>query len=517
MKSLRAGADATLKTSRPWWRKKRWLAAVVLLVAVATGGWFVLGVLYAKPRIVTDYRSRLEALVMESQNMPPGAANAWPEIQAAVAKFPGCMDRVKASDVWGGAEPVVDLKVLYGWEESADWKDASPAQVASGAAMYIACLREAGVFADLDRIAGMKYAARTIVDEPLLLSTLPEATGVRVLARVCAARMAVACEARDLTEWSSAARQAIGLANHISRQPTPIEHLVGLAIVNLIVTELRYSLMAVQNDPAWIEAGDAVMRTIHLGSSRVAYEGERIITHDVIQRVCTDDGGDDGRIIVTELTRFSSGDPNAPVSESERTWRHRPIGNFVGFTIPGRKANAQAIDEFFDLLKTVDTLPHEQRWDAIDRLESMVEETQPKRLMIAGIYLPAVRKFHESLYRTRCEVEGTRLMLAIERFKATHSRPPASLPELVPGFLAEVPIDPINGEPFGYRPVTSTASSIGAGYVVYSFGRDGEDDDAKIADDPGRALTERGTGHDYVFNRAKPAPGSHTPDTNLLR
>ncbi len=93
------------------------------------------------------------------------------------------------------------------------------------------------------------------------------------------------------------------------------------------------------------------------------------------------------------------------------------------------------------------------------------------------------------LARLRCARTAT----AIERWRLAHGGTlPASLNDLVPGYLAAVPEDPTDGKPLRYRPL-----SPAPGYVVYGIGEDGVDDGGK----------ERGPGlhqdnGDYTFTVA---------------
>jgi hypothetical protein len=58
---------------------------------------------------------------------------------------------------------------------------------------------------------------------------------------------------------------------------------------------------------------------------------------------------------------------------------------------------------------------------------------------------------------------------AIERYRASHEgRVPARLADLVPAYLATVPLDPADQQPLRYR-------ILDPGYVVYGIGEDGED------------------------------------------
>jgi hypothetical protein len=61
------------------------------------------------------------------------------------------------------------------------------------------------------------------------------------------------------------------------------------------------------------------------------------------------------------------------------------------------------------------------------------------------------------------------IKLALHVYRLEHDRLPANLEELVPRYVAEVPIDPFGGEAFGYK-------RDGDKYLLYSFGPDGDDD-----------------------------------------
>lgn len=92
-----------------------------------------------------------------------------------------------------------------------------------------------------------------------------------------------------------------------------------------------------------------------------------------------------------------------------------------------------------------------------------VPPKDPKRLL-SSLLLPAVDRAAHAHWRgtaeARCAVAG----IACERFRLAHRRWPDSLAELVPGFLAAVPLDPFDGQPMRYE-------KSDAGAVVYSVGK----------------------------------------------
>jgi hypothetical protein len=76
--------------------------------------------------------------------------------------------------------------------------------------------------------------------------------------------------------------------------------------------------------------------------------------------------------------------------------------------------------------------------------------------------------------------------MAIARFRAKSGRSPKDLAELVPDYLAAVPLDPFDGKPIRYK-------KSDRGFVVYSIGPD-------LVDDGGRPLDEKTEKGDVVFN-----------------
>jgi hypothetical protein len=121
-------------------------------------------------------------------------------------------------------------------------------------------------------------------------------------------------------------------------------------------------------------------------------------------------------------------------------------------------------------------------------------------LAIVRSVTPAVGaavKFQDS---TACQIAGTRIMLALEAYRARNGNYPSALNELTPDILAQLPIDPLspNGE-FKYRLLSTDAS--GPGFVLYSVGADGQDNGGTAAPKPNEALDPgQGKGFDFVFN-----------------
>lgn len=87
------------------------------------------------------------------------------------------------------------------------------------------------------------------------------------------------------------------------------------------------------------------------------------------------------------------------------------------------------------------------------------------RFIAHGIQFPVVNQLLRS-YETNAELAGTRLLVALHRYRRANGALPERLDDLVPAFLPAVPVDPFDGAPFRY--------DRGRG-LVYSVGEDGID------------------------------------------
>jgi hypothetical protein len=138
--------------------------------------------------------------------------------------------------------------------------------------------------------------------------------------------------------------------------------------------------------------------------------------------------------------------------------------------------------------------------------------------ILTKLLIPALDSMAETTARGTAQCRVMALAIALERFRRANGKPPATLDELAPQFIREVPLDPYTGKAFNYR-VTA------AGYVVYSLGG---------VKSPQNTDAETGAREDLLFRwppKPKPAPavedgkdaGEHapqvdgaTPDTEAL-
>jgi hypothetical protein len=96
--------------------------------------------------------------------------------------------------------------------------------------------------------------------------------------------------------------------------------------------------------------------------------------------------------------------------------------------------------------------------------------------ILLGLMLPALDKLQDAMDRaeqTHCNLQ---VAFALAAYRADAGRYPAGLTELAPKYLPAVPGDLFSGGPLIYRPTQ-------AGYLLYSVGPNGKDDEGRGADD----------------------------------
>jgi len=86
--------------------------------------------------------------------------------------------------------------------------------------------------------------------------------------------------------------------------------------------------------------------------------------------------------------------------------------------------------------------------------------------------LPSLSRCENQLARSDADLRCAGAALAVERFRLANGRMPASVPELVPGFLSAPPLDPFDGRPLRWF-------ADAQGYTFYSVGENRADENGK--------------------------------------
>jgi hypothetical protein len=112
--------------------------------------------------------------------------------------------------------------------------------------------------------------------------------------------------------------------------------------------------------------------------------------------------------------------------------------------------------------------------------------------LIVGLMVPSLDKIIFASQRSRQFQHNLHLAFALAAYRADHGRYPAKLDEVAPKYLPAVHDDIFSGKPLIYRPSDD-------GYLLYSVGLNGLDDDGRSFDDEPR-------GDDLVVRMPVPEP-----------
>jgi hypothetical protein len=97
-------------------------------------------------------------------------------------------------------------------------------------------------------------------------------------------------------------------------------------------------------------------------------------------------------------------------------------------------------------------------------------------IKVIALAVPAVEKVRDAWDRTEQTQRNLHVAFALAAYRADHGRYPANLEELAPKYLPRVPEDLFSGGPLIYRPEEG-------GYLLYSVGANGLDEDGRWMDD----------------------------------
>jgi hypothetical protein len=129
------------------------------------------------------------------------------------------------------------------------------------------------------------------------------------------------------------------------------------------------------------------------------------------------------------------------------------------------------------------------------------EDELSKRFAVAYLISPAIGRVFESRLAMDTLIAGRRIMVAVELCHRERGEYPAALDALVPEYLEVLPHDPFSGIAFRYRRLIDHEDPKGRGYLLYSVGRDGEDNRGCVHEDGAfKALYRNSDGFDFVIN-----------------
>ncbi|MHC4648052.1 MAG: hypothetical protein ACYTBJ_21540 [Planctomycetota bacterium] len=206
---------------------------------------------------------------------------------------------------------------------------------------------------------------------------------------------------------------------------------------------------------------------------------EKLATYDLIQRVFTDNGRGNGRLIPDAATAMVfisqsalyGGQP--PFSARVADLRNRAYAEWLALTGPDRKETTVMSEELFEYLEK---LKNKSFWQLHN------EEAETREKMQAGLEQYLVLFWHGGRYglfghielyqRRKAQQNALITTVAVLRYKQDRGRYPQTLDEVVTGgYLKEFPMDPFSEGPLSYKPTDDS-------FLLYSLGEDCDDDGA---------------------------------------
>ncbi|MHC4316907.1 MAG: hypothetical protein ACYTGE_15040 [Planctomycetota bacterium] len=494
-------------SKKSWYRPRNILTALLAVAAVFFGGafWETMKVYHAEPNPATDSRRRLHDLALDAAGITAEEGKtAWMllvEIFEAAEEIRG---EINAQYDAGAFEPRDEYDGELDYDRVRDGR-ALPADLAPERRAF-ALLEQRGVRERFHRFADGPPGLRPIKGNGVLgfSGMVDDLSRARNLARISVSAMRLAAGEGDLAGAVNAFDQTLALARTMALQPYLISYLTAAAIEALAMSELRYELMELEFDEPSCRSLLASLDR-HSGFPTVGYalEAERIYFEDWVQWTYSDDGAGDGFLVA------------APVLESGfcAPSEQSLLGAVASRFFTASRAEIQdAHGTLMDKLVRQTRLPAAEQAGAAAESDAFVEGLSNRYEMVR-LLSSALGKFVQNSTVRAVRLEGMRVMVALELYRARHGAYPDSLDQLAGDIVTQPPADPLHGLPFGYRLLDGDPD--GRAYLLYSIGLDRVDDggaelspaDREAHGHAAPLTTPAVSNADHVINEPRPVWG----------
>ncbi|MCC6229790.1 MAG: hypothetical protein IT432_11250 [Phycisphaerales bacterium] len=455
---------------------------IFLLGFCAWSGWLVHWALNATPAISIDYGQKLNELALTRQDGT--AKNEYDTLMRLGSTLRQIEDEFqqkygRASD----APPDWDAGLAFPVDLGAVEAAAASPKAKAIALEYLERVKSSTVPADIRTVAEAGLILRPPVSGALINLLIPELGDSRKAARYSRARCVLAAEAGDWDAVTRAIADIRGLSRAANRDPLLIGYLVGIAIDAQAADLARELLVKHDVPPA---ALDRLAEVFNEDATRRpvsdSFDAEKIFFLDMCQR--SHDAS--GRFIPSAAGGLAgTGGPGAGSP---------PIANVLAIAMPSRAQTEEMGLRVYERMKELSLRPRgERRGSTDDYLGIEV----PQRYIIVQLMIPAVGKAIGAGDQGLQQQRATRVMVALERYRAARGAYPEDLRSLVPAYLDGVPADPYSDLGFLYK--RGETPERRATYTLYSVGDDNQDNAGARARSEYDALRVEGKGTDMVF------------------
>ena len=313
-------------------------------------------------------------------------------------------------------------------------------------------MRKSGLLDRIDGVAGLSRYERWLSPDGAALMNRFEAINLQhlmKLPKLQEARMLVAVNAGKRDEAIRAFDSGMVMAGMMRGGPTVVESLVAGEVEELM-TSAVLPLLRVADAAQLKQLAEIVERAGRGVSIENVLEGSRVRYQQEVYRLFSD----------AAATRWGvlsmAGKQNTKMGVKQ-WWQAGSLGRL--------EDNLKEIDAAIEGAKA------ESRLRPVERSGERTSEGRA-----AGHYavremraISAARATISRYDRVLLIRTGLSVLIALERYRRAHGQCPETLDELVPGWLAALPLDPWSDKPFVYRR-QNEPDSTGFGFMLYSIG-----------------------------------------------
>ncbi len=416
------------------------------------------------PRITHDYLADVNAV---ATSVPPDE-RAWPVYRAALLSFGDLRDLPWSTDPRPG---------------DAEWPQFSAKLAAHAEAFALA--REAAARPGMGYVAGYKIDEADAVLWPDLITSgphnpqggllgvlLPHLRELRKLTRLLALDAYRAAATGDGATVSADLEAGLRMAGHSRELPMLLSDMLSLAQTTLVLNTLGEILAYYPQ----IFTDDQLHRLAHqlaaLDRGRLVarLDGEKMLFHDTMQHMYTDDGDGDGHLTAEGLRWLTTATAVKPPQPP--TTRVGPLAPAAALLMAGRREMTDEYERWFARAEAEHAKPlWEQDPMVVNREIGQMQLSliQTTRYFPLILLMPSLGKAGRMGPIVAQQRDAMLVAIALELYRRRRGVWPASLDPLVPELLPAVGPDRFDGQPLRYRLLDGKP-------LVYAIGWDRNDD-----------------------------------------
>jgi len=287
---------------------------------------------------------------------------------------------------------------------------------------------------------------------------LPHLSQVREMARQFRYKARLDADAGQIAPALESISSIVGLGRTLESEPELISHLVLLSLNATAHSELEHALSCGQPGDGDLARLAAELTKASTNRLATALVGERALYLPIF-RLSTRDakmlGNQEDKVVLGQPLEDSSGSPWGAAAQSGILERELPF--------------------YLDCMETniaVAKGPLSQMLASTNLINLQGERAKSRLYIMSSMVLPGLSRAFVRELSAQARWQTAQSAIAVERFRLARGRLPSGLEEVVPQYMASVPLDPFDGKPVRFQ-------RLDKGYAVYSVGPDGVDDGGK--------------------------------------